>query len=486
MKFYGGIDRDATRGLVKGMNSRGLATSSTDSVSALLEAQKYGFTGQPNFSQITRSFEDVSRLVPGAGLAGGAQVMGSLNSARSVNMMRSLGIQVRDPFTGQPKTFQEIGDQIFKMISNGLGRAPTKQDINSSLAPGLGLYNFLNDLFGEDELTKNAIRKYLLQKAMGGSLAPESLLQTGATTQNQQALGRMQGRKGDIGIETSPGVARAVGAAANLTELALQGIEYGINKLVNIFEGTTGRSSGGGMLRNKPYMVGEKGPELVVPKEDSTVVPNGSKGLRGILEQAGFSGKGLEIATAVAIAESNGNTASFNPNNRDLSYGLFQINMKDDDPKSPYMGRNRRKQYNISNEDLFNPLRNAQIAFEISNGGKDWGPWETYNKEIYKKFLGKDVQLKTNTSRYDKWVAGGGSPGVPTGTGGATGTTTTSSAGGDGWVAEGGLGGIRASTVSYGGVNITINGANVSARDLMEEIKRQLKFENILSIMGAS
>lgn len=486
MKFYAGMGPDSTKGLVKGLNNRGLATSSTDAVSALLEAQKYGFTGQPNFSQITRSFEDVSRLVPGAGLAGGAQVMGSLNSARSVNMMRSLGIQVRDPFTGEAKSFQQIGDQIFRMISSSLGRAPTKQDINSSLMPGLGLYNFLNDLFGGDELTKNAVRKYLLQKAMGGNLSPESLLETGANTATQQALGKLQGTRGNIGIEASSPISGAVGAASTVSELYLQEISKGITNLVDYFQNITGKAGGGGMLKNKPYMVGEKGPELVVPKEDSTVVPNGSKGIRGILEQAGFSGKNLDIAMAVAYAESTGNTSAFNPNNRDLSYGLFQINMKDDDPKSPWMGRNRRKQFGIVNEDLFDPLTNARVAYAISNGGKDWGPWSTYNEGTYKKFLGKEIELRTNTSKYDKWLAGGGSPGVPTGTAQTASASTTSSLGGDGWVAQSGLSGLRASTVSYGGVNITINGANVSARDLIEEIKRQLKFENILSIMGAS
>jgi len=41
-------------------------------------------------------------------------------------------------------------------------------------------------------------------------------------------------------------------------------------------------------------------------------------------------------------------------------------------------------------------------------------------------------------------------------------------------------------TVNYGGVNISINGANISARDLVEEIKRQLKYESIVNMIGAS
>src|SRR5690606_24404783 len=39
-----------------------------------------------------------------------------------------------------------------------------------------------------------------------------------------------------------------------------------------------GRASGGPMEANMPYIVGEKGPELVIPRRDSTVVPNGAFG----------------------------------------------------------------------------------------------------------------------------------------------------------------------------------------------------------------
>lgn len=493
MKFYAGMGGSQTQNLLYGMNQRGLATSRTDAVNALLEAQKYGFTGQPNFSQITRSFEDVSRLVPGAGLAGGAQVMGTLNQARSVNMMRSLGIQVRDPFTGKPKSFSEIGDEIYRMIQNGLGRAPTRADINSSLLPGYGLYNFLNDLFGGDELTKNAIRKYLLQKASGGDLSYESLRNTGAVTATQQRLGEFQGQLGITNVRSAPGLSGLVATGADFGTFLVEGIDKLIAILqelagsLNIGNGSSieGLAGGGPMKANRPYLVGEKGPELVVPKDNATVIPNGQSSLKSILEQAGFSGRNLEIAMAVAYAESGGNAMNFNPINRDLSYGLFQINMKDDDPKSPFMGRNRRKQYGITNEDLFDPATNARIAYEISSKGKDWSPWATYNEGTYMKYLGKDYPIKYNNSRYQKWLAGGGTAEGSTIATSVGGSTAPSAVSGTGWVADT-TNPFRASTVAYGGVNITINGANVGVKELIDEIKRQLSYENIVSIIGAS
>jgi hypothetical protein len=42
------------------------------------------------------------------------------------------------------------------------------------------------------------------------------------------------------------------------------------------------------------------------------------------------------------------------------------------------MGPDRRAKYGLSkNEDLFNPVINASIAFKMSNGGKNWSAWST-------------------------------------------------------------------------------------------------------------
>jgi hypothetical protein len=40
------------------------------------------------------------------------------------------------------------------------------------------------------------------------------------------------------------------------------------------------------------------------------------------------------------------------------------------------LGPARRKQFDLdSNKDLFDPVRNAEIAFFMSNGGKNWSSW---------------------------------------------------------------------------------------------------------------
>ena len=92
-----------------------------------------------------------------------------------------------------------------------------------------------------------------------------------------------------------------------------------------------------------------------------------------ILKLAGFSSNGLKMAWSVAVLEST--LRPFALNRASNCYGLFQINM------SGSLGPNRREKYGIdSNEDLFDPLTNAKIAYQMSNGGENWSAWSTENR----------------------------------------------------------------------------------------------------------
>lgn len=104
------------------------------------------------------------------------------------------------------------------------------------------------------------------------------------------------------------------------------------------------------------------------------------------LQQAGFSGDALRTAWAVMMAESGGNPRAHNPNaaTGDNSYGLFQINMLGS------LGPARLRQFGLSsNEELFNPMTNARVAFRMSGGGRDWSPWSAYKNGAYRKYLSK-------------------------------------------------------------------------------------------------
>lgn len=95
--------------------------------------------------------------------------------------------------------------------------------------------------------------------------------------------------------------------------------------------------------------------------------------LKELLYLVGFRGNDLKEAWAVAKKESNGQPIRFNGDTKtgDSSYGMFQINM------IGMLGPDRRDKFDlVTNSDLLNPVINAQIAFHMSNGGKDWSAWK--------------------------------------------------------------------------------------------------------------
>ena len=111
------------------------------------------------------------------------------------------------------------------------------------------------------------------------------------------------------------------------------------------------------------------------------------KDLIAILRQAGFEGKGLRYAWAIAIKESTGRPMSHNKNSNtgDNSYGLFQINMIGS------LGNARLEKYGLeSNKDLFDPLTNARVAYQMSSKGRNWSAWTTSKSalQIIKDFPG--------------------------------------------------------------------------------------------------
>lgn len=106
--------------------------------------------------------------------------------------------------------------------------------------------------------------------------------------------------------------------------------------------------------------------------------------LISILKKAGFEGEALKTAYAVTRAESSGRPKAFNGNadTGDKSYGILQINMIGN------LGPARRKMYGLkSNEELFDPLTNAKIAYAMSGGGKNWKPWGAWRNNSYRKHI---------------------------------------------------------------------------------------------------
>ena len=109
------------------------------------------------------------------------------------------------------------------------------------------------------------------------------------------------------------------------------------------------------------------------------------------LQNAGFKGESLNTAYGIVKAESGGRANAYNPTGMDDSYGLFQINMENNDPRNPGMGNKRNEMYlkkyasigYTGPESLKDPYINSRIAYDISKGGTNFKPWTTYTSGKY-------------------------------------------------------------------------------------------------------
>ena len=97
--------------------------------------------------------------------------------------------------------------------------------------------------------------------------------------------------------------------------------------------------------------------------------------LADLLSLIGFKGHSLQTAIEVVAKESRGNPLdhNLNPSTGDNSYGLFQINMYG------YLQKSRLEKFGLKNNDeLYDPVTNAQIAYYMSDHGEDFSAWKVY------------------------------------------------------------------------------------------------------------
>lgn len=94
--------------------------------------------------------------------------------------------------------------------------------------------------------------------------------------------------------------------------------------------------------------------------------------IAGYAQAAGFPPDQIVTATAVALAESGGETTATNRNsNGSTDYGLWQINTVHGAL--------------LNQGDKFNPLDNAKMALTVyARAGNQWTPWSVYKSGIYR------------------------------------------------------------------------------------------------------
>lgn len=93
--------------------------------------------------------------------------------------------------------------------------------------------------------------------------------------------------------------------------------------------------------------------------------------VREVARLAGFTGKNLDIAVAVARAESGFDADAVGDGGN--SIGLWQIHL----PSWP----------RFKGQHLKNPLVNAQAARIVASTGRKWGHWTTYRNGTYRQYM---------------------------------------------------------------------------------------------------
>ena len=211
--FFSGQGAAGASMTFQGMMNRGISTDRMDAVRAGMMATSMGLMPTlPGYQNVTGGAEMFSRLVPGAGLTGGMQATAALNQASSVNRLRMIGIQVRDPSTGAMRNPSDIANDVWNKINSQKtgGRPISKQDIAISLQSGNALDMMLNQYFGNDPVLRQGVVTALMQKASGGDFSQKSLNETGALP--------------DLAVSTAQRNAASFGALDAYTGAAEQGM----------------------------------------------------------------------------------------------------------------------------------------------------------------------------------------------------------------------------------------------------------------------
>jgi hypothetical protein len=439
---YGSGNRDnrynQAQGLQGQMNRMGLATSTLDPSMAMITGQGLGIgTALRNYNSLAMGVAGMSATVPGVGMEGTMQAYAGLQQGRTVNLMRAMGVSSRDA-QGNPRSYTDIANQLWSKLNREKSKsgAITKEDIANSLLPGNALDNLLNQVAGGNSTLRSQLEAAIYAKASGAKdFSRGEMQRVGGISDFTASMGARTAAAAETLYGTS--IAGAAGAEAgnvvmtkfsetlNKAIPALEALAYGkgfletsagggngiFEKLIGsglvkgLLSKIPGLATGGAAGAKNAYMVGENGPELFIPNSDGKITSNetlrfagfrhhggtvnaadtrpsgsgkitlGTDELEGFLKQAGFRGTGLVNAMQIAKAESGNRPYAFNPIGGDLSYGLFQINMLGG------MGPDRRKKFGLSsNDDLYDPLTNAKVAYAISKGGTNWNPWTTAKK----------------------------------------------------------------------------------------------------------
>jgi hypothetical protein len=292
-------------GQANDLAAKGIATSNLDALNAMAAAQSMGLTS--GGSAFNLGVANVSNLTPGMGIEGAMRATGAMQQASSVNMLRGIGIQIRDA-NGQLKPPDEVIDDVWTKICKDYSQAyrgktaPSLDEVQIALQPGNSLDSMLNQYFGGDPMLKNMVMNGLLFRAQSSrTLAGSTVEQIQAQT-STAAVGAL-GLAGKYAASTTllnSAAAAGAGGFTTATQLitgftttfgsvlaeAMLPLKTFVDTLLSASGGAPtnvisalaglfpGKAEGGTVQGGAAYIVGERGPELFMPGVSGTIIPN--------------------------------------------------------------------------------------------------------------------------------------------------------------------------------------------------------------------
>jgi hypothetical protein len=318
--FFNGISGVTAGGAASTVAKMGTVTSSLDALNALAAAQSMGLSSS-NFDKssiFNAGVANVSNLTPGMGVEGAMRATGAMQQASSVNMLRGIGIQLRDA-NGNMAAPDKVIDDVWTKISRdysqayGANTSPSLEEVKIALQPGNSLDSMLDQYFGSDPMLKNMVMNGLLYRAQNKGSTLAGGVDTGITSTS--AITSLSAKNADTtkllgtsfsantfsnsGGTVASGAAGGFTAANNIIKTATDAAISASTLTVAALVGKTftdtllsasggapadilsalagilpGKATGGPVQGSTAYLVGERGPELFVPGVSGMIVPN--------------------------------------------------------------------------------------------------------------------------------------------------------------------------------------------------------------------
>lgn len=214
------------KGTIGDLSNAATITNKMDVQRGLAAAQSMGVSG-PNIvggaNSVAAGVATASNLIPGQGFEGTMRAFGSMQQGRNVNMLRGIGIRLRDDQGNLKPPDQIINDLWAKICRDyagnyGAGKKPSKQEMQIGLQPGNSMDSMLDMYFGNDPMAKQMVANGLLFKAETGgeAISKEKLQELGATTEAALASSNRASKATKQTMATQDVGAKGYTAAANL------------------------------------------------------------------------------------------------------------------------------------------------------------------------------------------------------------------------------------------------------------------------------